>query len=98
MGKPARNLRASSFLSAVTTTDIWYRGRSGLFRDAGFERGLEGRPHGLELDAVEDLLVEAAHDEALGLAARETPSHAVEELVPVDLADRGTVRAADVVG
>ena len=40
-----------------------------LLRDARFESRLERRPHRLELDAVEDLLVEAAHDQALGLAA-----------------------------
>src|SRR5687767_238000 len=98
MGKSARILSASSLFSAVTATDLWYRGGFRLFRDAGFERGLECRSHRLELDAVEDLLVEAADDQPLGLAARETPRHAVEELVAVDLADRGAVRTADVVG
>src|SRR6185295_16332288 len=37
---------------------------SGL-RDAGFERGAERFAHGLQLDAVEHVLEEAAHDQAL---------------------------------
>src|SRR6266550_3773546 len=98
MGKSARSLRASSFCSAVTATDPWYRGPRGrLFGDARLECGLERVPYRLELDAVEDLLVEAAHDQALGLAAGEPPGHAVEELVAIDLAHGCPVRAADVV-
>src|SRR6185503_17470715 len=69
----------------------------GLFRDAGFESGLQRVAHRLELDTVEDLLVEAAHDQALGLAAGKAAGHAVEELVAVDLADGRAVGAANVV-
>ena len=53
---------------------------------------------GVELDAVEHVLEEAAHDQPLRVAAREAAGHRVEELVAVDLADRRAVRAADVVG
>src|ERR1044072_6678387 len=97
MGKSSRNLRASSFGVVSTATLPSYRGASALFGNAGFEGALEGVPHRLELDAVEDLLVEAAHDEALGLPTRKPARHAVEELVAIDLADRRAVRAAHVV-
>src|SRR4051812_11510873 len=103
MGKSSRSLRASSFGEVVTATPSWYRWPSGapetpgLLGYAGFERGLERVADRLELDPVEDLLVEAAHDQPLGLTPREPAGHAVEELVAVDLADRRPVRAAHVI-
>src|SRR6187455_3719613 len=97
MGKSSRSLRASSFGVVLTATLSSYRGAEKLFRNAGFERGLERVANRLELDPVEDLLVEAAHDQALGLATGETAGHAVEELVAIDLADRRAVRATNVV-
>src|SRR5712691_8945415 len=72
--------------------------RSGLdLRDAGLERGRDGLAHGLELDAVEHVLEEAAHDHALGLGARQPARHQVEELLAVDAAYGRAVCAADVV-
>ena len=44
------------------------------------ERGAERLAHGLELDPVEHVLEEAAHDQPLGLGAREAARHQVEEL------------------
>src|SRR5581483_7942828 len=67
-------------------------------RDAGLERRTKRLAHGLELDAVEHVLEEAAHDQPLRLGPREAAGHEVEELLPVDLAERRPVRAADVVG
>src|SRR4051794_20578981 len=64
-------------------------------RDAGFERGAEGFAHGLQLDAVQDVLEEAADDQALRFLTREATRHQVEELLAVDLAERGAVRTAD---
>src|SRR4051812_12778059 len=59
-----------------------------LLGDAGFECLAERLAHRLELDAVEDVLEEAAHDQPLRLLLRETPSHRVEQLLAVDLAQR----------
>ena len=73
--------------------------RDGLdLRDPGLERGAERLAHRLELDPVEHVLEEAAHDQPLGLGARQPARHQVEELLPVDLAERRAVGAADVVG
>ena len=66
-------------------------------RDAGFERFAQGLAHGLELDAVEHVLEEAAQDQAFRVGLRQAARHRVEELFPVDLADRRAVGAADVV-
>src|SRR5947199_10767456 len=103
MGKSARSLRASSFLLVVTATGSSYPGRSGV---SGVRSGL-GNPrlegcgkrlaHGFELDPVEDVLEEAANDQPLGVGAREPSRHGVEELLAVDPAHGGTVRATDVV-
>src|SRR4029450_8260686 len=93
MGKSSRHLRASSFGVVLTATLSSYRGAAELLGDAGFERRLQRLAHRLELDAVEDLLVEAAHDQALGLAAGETAGHAVEELVAINMAARRCMRA-----
>src|SRR5204862_7289959 len=51
----------------------------------------------LELDPVEYVLEEAAHDQALGLGPRQAAGHQVEELLAVDAADGGAVSAAHVV-
>ena len=67
-------------------------------RDPRFERGAERFADRLELDPVEHVLEEAAHDQPLRLGPREAAAHAVEELLAVDLAERRAVRAADVVG
>src|SRR5581483_4490254 len=69
---------------------------SGL-RDARFECGAERLAHRVELDPVEHVLEEAAHDQPLGLGAREPARHQVEELVAVDAPERRAVGAADVV-
>ena len=45
------------------------------------ERAGDGLAHRLELDPVEHVLEEAAHDQALGLGAREAAGHQVEELL-----------------
>ena len=66
-------------------------------RDAGLERGGERLANGLELDAVQDVLEEAAHDQPLRVSAGEAARHRVEELFAVDAADRRAVGAADVV-
>src|SRR5918996_2724032 len=74
-------------------------GRSSSRREqARLEHALERLADGGELDAVEDLLVEAAYDQELGFGARQPAGHAVEELVAVHLAHGGAVRAAHVVG
>ena len=72
--------------------------QSDNLRDACFECLAERLAHGLELDPVEHVLEEAAHDEPLRLLARETACHCVEELLAVDLAQCRPVRAAHVVG
>src|SRR5258706_498369 len=66
-------------------------------RDPRLERGRDGFAHGLELDAVEHVLEEAAHDHALCFRTREAAGHEIEELLAVDAAHRGAVRAAHVV-
>ena len=70
---------------------------SGLW-NAGLERCAECRANRLELDPVEHVLEEAPHDQPLGLRPREPTRHQVEELLSVDLAERCSVRAPDVVG
>ena len=55
--------RADPFIAA--------RGFALALRDARFERGGDRLAHRLELDAVEHVLEEAAHDQALGFCARE---------------------------
>src|SRR4051794_711305 len=72
------------------------RAAARALREARFERRAEGLAHGLQLDAIEDLGEEAAHDQALRLAAREPAGHEVEELVAIDLADCRTVRTPHV--
>src|SRR5581483_9928044 len=62
-----------------------------------FERGAEGFAHRLQLDAVEHVLEEAAHDQPLRLGARQAARHQVEDLFAIDAAERGAVRAAHVV-
>src|SRR5262245_21166877 len=56
-------------------------------RNTRLERGRERLANGLELDAVECVLEEAAHDQPLRLGAGEPAGHEVEELVAVDLAE-----------
>src|SRR5262249_2700622 len=79
----------------------WHRDMSAAdassLGDASFERGAECLAHGLELDAVEHVLEEAAHDQPLGLRARKPARDQVEELIAVDAAERRPVGAADVV-
>src|SRR5262245_55005901 len=65
--------------------------------DPRLERGPERLAHRLELDPVEHVLEEAAHDQPLGLGPRQPARHQVEELLAVDLAERGAVGAAHVV-
>src|SRR5439155_3037762 len=61
------------------------------------ERGCEGVADRLQIDTVEDVLEEAAHDQPLSLRARETARHEVEELLAIDLPERRPVGTADVV-
>ena len=68
-------------------------------RDARLEGAGERFADRLEVDPVEHVLEEPAHDQPLGLGAGEAPRHQVEELLPVDLAELGelgieTTRAA----
>src|SRR6266487_1909878 len=63
----------------------------------GLEGLGDGLADGLQLDPVENVGEEPAHDQALRLAAGDPARHRVEELVAVDRADRGTVGAANVV-
>src|SRR5262245_42550086 len=67
------------------------------FGDPRFERGPQRLAHRCELDPVEHVLEEPAHDQPLRLRASEAARHQVEELFAVDLAERRAVRAADVV-
>src|SRR2546421_6124394 len=91
--------------AARRTGRVWHARQPGNYAEAkksalgdtGFERGRKGLTHRLELDAVENVLEEAAHDQAFRLPAGETSGHGVEELVAIDPAHRGSVRAADVV-
>ena len=65
----------------------------------GPRRFAERFPYRLELDSVEHVLEEAAQDRRrCRVRLRQAARHRVEELVAVDLADRRTVYAADVVG
>ena len=66
--------------------------------NARLERSRERLAHRLELDPVEHVLEEAAHDQPLRLGAGEAARHEVEELLAVDLAERRAMGAADVVG
>ena len=61
-----RRTRARSASKRPHGPDEVSAGRLAL-RDAGLERGAERVAHRLELDAVEHVLEEAAHDQALGL-------------------------------
>src|SRR5262249_20564871 len=73
------------------------RARTLRLRDAGFEGLGQGVAHGRELDAVEDVLEEAADDQPLGVRTREATRHGVEQLVAIDLGERRAVGAAHVV-
>src|SRR5215470_7992572 len=48
-------------------------------RDAGFQGLGQGLAHRRQLDAVEDVLEEAADDQPLGVRPRETAGHRIEE-------------------
>ena len=61
-------------------------------RDPCLERGTESLAHRLEFDPIEHVLEEAAHDQTLGLGAREAAGHQVEKLLAIDLAERLIVR------
>src|SRR5262245_46764437 len=74
-------------------------GRHGVLSlgDSRFQGLGERLADRLEVDPVEDVLEEAAHDQPLGLAAREPSGHQIEELLAVDLPEGRAVGAADVV-
>src|SRR3712207_9062728 len=74
----------------------------GVAAEAGVElagdRGAQAVRTGAERQAVDGVLEEAEHDEALGDVGRNAARLEVVELIPVDRADGRGVRAADVVG
>src|SRR5260221_10340952 len=72
--------------------------QASALRNTRFERVRERLAHRLELDPVEHVLEEATHDQPLGLRARQTARHQVEELLAIDLAQGRAVGAAHVVG
>src|SRR5204862_4704153 len=94
---PSSRPRASRFASTRKAVSLLSPELPRL-RDARLEGGAERLAHRLQLDAVEHVLEEAAHDQPLRFGARETARHQVEELLAVDLAERRAVRAAHVVG
>src|SRR3954469_18133327 len=91
---PAPLIRTATVaLAFLTVTRESLRGR-----DTCFQRVGERFPDRFELDPVEDVLEEAADDQPLGFALRESARHQVEKLLAVDLAERRAVGAAHVVG
>src|SRR4029079_14126469 len=74
------------------------QGKSGSgLGNSGLEDVAERLAYGRELDPVEDVVEEPAHDEPLRLGAREPARHEVEEHLAIHLAARRAVRAPRVV-
>src|SRR3954470_133825 len=88
-----------STMTSATLPDARRPGLPAQYRlEAALDRGRDALAHRARLEALDERLEEAFDHEPVGVRLGEPMGAQVEQLVAVDLRDRGGVRAAHVVG